>query len=353
MAGTVMHLRDILNPDRMAEDISYKYTFWQQKRDGKEAEWQELRNYLFATDTTTTTNSSLPWKNKTTMPKLAQIRDNLHANYMSALFPNDEWFIWEGHSRDAVTKEKKKAIESYMKNKVRIGGFQKIISRLLYDYIDYGNAIGDVEYVHEKHIDPVTAEEVDGYVGPRAVRISPLDIVFNPLAPTFEETPKITRTIMSMGELVEMAATRPEMNYSVEAIEYAMDVRRRLSSQNRSDIVKQDGFQMDGFDNILDYYESGHVELMEFEGTIGDENGRLLRNYIITIIDRTRVIRAEPNPSWTGTDGKVHVAWRMRPDNLYGMGPLDNLIKGLDAEQIDQQCRKCAISRRNRLNYSY
>lgn len=84
----------------------------------------ELRNYLFATDTTTTTNSKLPWKNKTTVPKLCQIRDNLHANYLSALFPNDDWMKWEGHTEDAAMLQKREAIEAYMKNKVRESNFR-------------------------------------------------------------------------------------------------------------------------------------------------------------------------------------------------------------------------------------
>lgn len=50
----------------------------------------ELQNFLFAVDTTTTTNQTLPWKNSTTLPKLTQLRDNLHSNYLSALFPNDK-----------------------------------------------------------------------------------------------------------------------------------------------------------------------------------------------------------------------------------------------------------------------
>lgn len=326
MVATVVELRDLIEPSMVAEDISYKYTYWGQKRDGKEREWMELRNYLFATDTTTTSNSQLPWKNKTTLPKLTQIRDNLHANYMSALFPNPEWLVWEGHSIDGVTKAKAQTIQDYMRNKVRISGFQKVISRLLYDYIDYGNAIADVEYVHEKHKDPITEEEVDGYIGPRAVRKSPFDIVFNPAAPSFEDSPKITRTILSMGELKEMAETRPEMKYSTAAIEHAEEVRRRIAVHSRSDNLKTDGYQMDGFDSIHDYYESGYVEVLEFQGTLHDEFGNLMRNRIITIIDRSHIVRNEPNPAWNGSDGMSHVAWRMRPDNLYGMGPLDNLV---------------------------
>jgi len=326
MAGTVIELRDLQDPERLAEDISNKYDLWSRKRINKETEWKELRNYLFATDTTTTTNQNLPWKNKTTLPKLAQIRDNLHANYMSALFPNDDWLKWEGGDPESVLKEKRMIIETYMKNKVRIGGFQKIIARLLYDYIDYGNAIVDVEYVHKKHKEPETENMIDGFIGPRAVRISPYDIVFNPTAVTFEDSPKITRHIKSMGELREDLEIRPELGYSADVIKHAEDVRRRLSSFSQSDTLKSDGFTVDGFDTVMDYYESGYVEILEFEGSIHDDAGNLQQNRLITVIDRSLVVRNEDNPSWNGSDGKSHVGWRMRPDNLYGMGPLDNLV---------------------------
>ncbi len=245
---------------------------------------------------------------------------------MSALFPNDDWLVWEGFDKDAVIKEKRTAIEAYMKNKVRISGFEKTISRLLYDYIDYGNAIVDVDYVHEKHKDPVSGQMVDGYVGPKAVRMSILDVVFNPVAPTFEESPKITRIVKTMGELEKDMLTRPELGYLPKAIEHAKEVRRRIATMSASDTLKDEGYNMDGFTSMREYYETGYVEILEFEGNIHDEQGELLMNRLITVIDRSLVVRNEANPSWNGSDGKSHVGWRMRPDNLYGMGPLDNLV---------------------------
>jgi len=93
------------------------------------------------------------------------------------------------------------------------------------------------------------------------------------------------------------------------------------------DINKAVGYSIDGFGSLQEYYQSGMVELLEFEGDVYDEiNDVLLENKIITIVDRTHVIRNIDNPSWLGTDSKVHVGWRDRPDNLYSMGPLDNLV---------------------------
>ena len=46
----------------MAEYIANQWHTHNSQRSEKIAQWRELRNYIFATDTTTTTNRSLPWK---------------------------------------------------------------------------------------------------------------------------------------------------------------------------------------------------------------------------------------------------------------------------------------------------
>ena len=140
MAGKVAQVQAVIDADSLAGELAGLYNRWYIQRSEKEEEWRELRNYLFATDTTTTSNSGLPWKNSTTLPKLTQIRDNLHANYLDALFPNDNWLRWEGYTLDDVTLEKRRTIEAYMRNKLRESGFREVISKVVYDYIDYGNA---------------------------------------------------------------------------------------------------------------------------------------------------------------------------------------------------------------------
>src|SRR4030042_6584276 len=119
MSGKVAQIRGLIDRDELARQLSSLYENWRIQRSEKEAEWRELRNYLFATDTTTTSNSTLGWRNSTTIPKLTQIRDNLHANYMDAAFPHDNWLKWEGYSQDDVTKKKRTVVEGYMKNKLR------------------------------------------------------------------------------------------------------------------------------------------------------------------------------------------------------------------------------------------
>ena len=326
MAGKVLVVEELFNRDFLAEQISYHYGNWRTQMQSKMDEWAELRNYLFATSTKDTTNSKLPWKNTTTTPKLTQIRDNLHANYMDALFPNEEWLKWEGASEEDDLKTKREAIEFYMLNKTRISNFRSVVSKLVYDYIDYGNVISDVEYINEKITDPTTGLTIQGFVGPRLVRISPLDLVFNPLAAEFEDSPKIARSIKTLGEIQADINKKPEMAYMQAAVDRSRHLRTAFSAFDKTDTLKNEAFIIDGFGSLQEYYQSEYVEILEFEGDISDESGNLLENQLITIIDRSIILRQITNPTWSGRSTKHHAGWRPRPDNLWAMGPLDNLV---------------------------
>lgn len=327
MAGKVAEITALLNGDNLAKQLCQLYDRWRNQRAQVEDEWLELRNYLFATDTSTTSNAALPWKNKTTVPKLTQIRDNLHANYQDALFPNDDWLRWEGYTEDAVILEKRKVIEAYMKNKLRESGFRETVSKCLLDYIDYGTVIGDVVWVNESHKDPITEEDVVTYIGPKLVRISPEDHIFNPTASEYRYSPKFTRYVKTIGELKKDVDNYPEFRYESTAYQKAIDIRRVLTNMRTEDINKAQALIADGFGSLSEYYQSGYVEILEFEGDIHDQDtGELLERRIITVIDRSLVLRNIENPSWFGKDHKEMVGWRDRPDNLYGMGPLANLV---------------------------
>ena len=259
MAGEVAEIEQAIGQENLARVMAGLYNQWWIQRSEKETEWRELRNYLFATDTTTTTNSTLPWKNKTTLPKLTQIRDNLHANYMDALFPNDNWMKWEGASREDSTIKKRQAIEAYMKTKLKESKFREEVSLLVYDYIDYGNAFGEVRYVNEEHVDPITEETITTYNGPKLKRISPFDIVFNPVASSFAKSPKFTRYVKSVGELKLDVEQRPDLQYKKSAFDKALDIRNSISMFRQEDVNKADAYIADGFGTLQEYYQSGMV----------------------------------------------------------------------------------------------
>lgn len=324
---SVAEINTALSRESLAERIAQMWSEANTSRQGWLSQQQELRNYVFATDTSTTTNQTLPWKNKTTTPKLTQIRDNLHANYLSALFPNDDWFIWEGNSEDDVTTEKRDAITAYMKNKLEQSGFYSTVSQLLYDYIDAGNVFHDAVFVAEKYEDEETGEMVPGYIGPKLVRIAPRDIVFNPLASEFKDSWNITRSVKELGSLLEEAEIYPELGYLADIMDKVKGLRYGGFGYDPADYDKVQGLQVDGFGTFSSYLQSGYVELLEFEGTIFDpKNQELHRREHVVVVDRCYVLKREKMKSWLGKTLKGHTGWRLRPDNVYAMGPLDNLV---------------------------
>ena len=133
----------------IAKFIANTWDRYNSQRHEQIERWKEQRNYVFATDTTTTSNKNLPWKNSTTLPKLCQIRDNLHSSSISALFPNDQWLKWEAYTLKDASKDKASTVEAYIGNKCREGGFKRVASQWLYDYIDYGNVFATVDFAAE------------------------------------------------------------------------------------------------------------------------------------------------------------------------------------------------------------
>jgi len=320
-------ISSVINPDVLATSIANMFTGWESMRNPWLQDKKEIRDYVFATSTASTTNSSLPWKNTVHIPKLCQIRDNLHANYMSALFPNDASIVWEGDDIAAEAKKKRTTITQYMRNKLRMGGFRTEVSKLVYDFIDYGNAFCMPQFVAEKTQDTITGETIPGFIGPKIVRISPLDIVFDNTASNFMEAPKIIRSIRSLASLASDIQDKPELGYLAEAFNRSHEVRKYLGSTSQGQTYKEDSMRIDGFSSLLDYFGSQYVEVLDFYGDIYDtETGELYKNYLISVIDRAYIARKQPNDSWLGAPQIFHAGWRLRPDNLYAMGPLDNLV---------------------------
>jgi len=330
LAGDVLNLKDILVEDQLGCRIATQWMEWNTLRQPWLTAKDELRRYVYATDTTQTSNSKLPWKNKTTVPKLCQIRDNLYANYMASMFPKRKWLVWEGDNEDSNVKSKREAIESYMAWTLDKPRFKKELSKCVLDYIDYGNAFATVEWVDETvKVSDVTGKVQVGYVGPAIRRVSPLDIVFNPIASSFEQSPKIIRSWVTLGEVKEilLRESAEDKTPYVELFNYIKGVRECVHGYSGEIGQLNDYYAVDGFSSFSHYLQSDYVELLTFYGDVYDyESNQFLKNHVITVVDRHKVIHKEPNPSYFGAPPIFHVGWRPRQDNLWAMGPLDNLV---------------------------
>jgi hypothetical protein len=328
LAGKVLILEDILEADILAKRIADRWLEWDMLRAVKMQDWAEVRRYVYATDTTATTNSQLPWKNKTTIPKLCQIRDNLQANYMITMFPQRKWLEWEANEKDSNSKAKRDAITNYMNWVISQPSFKHEVEKIVLDYIDYGNCFATVKWVDERAEQGLTTQA--GYVGPAVVRISPTDIVMNPVVENFGSSPKMIKSIISLGEVKDMLQqmSNDENRDEYEALwDYLKNIRSKATSFEGEWIQQDEQYRIEGFSSFRDYLRSDYAEILTFYGDLYDpETETFLKNHVITVVDRHKVIGKKPNPSFFGTPPIFHAAWRKRQDNLWGMGPLDNLV---------------------------
>lgn len=331
MAGKTLDIDDVITRDQLGTKIAETWLSWNMARADWVEQKKELRRYIYATDTTTTTNASLPWSNKTTIPKLTQIRDNLFANYMATMFPKRKWLKWEGADKADETRQKTKVIKDYMTWVTSQRSFKEEVRKLILDYIDYGNAFGTVEWVDETTVDENGAVKV-GYVGPRIVRIHPFDMLMNPTSPSFSDTPKMVRVITNMGEAQEIlerfTVDQSDKEVAQGVFQYCKDLRTGARDWGSTDLHQKDEFfSVDGFQSFRHYLMSDYVELIFFYGDIYDrEKDEFLKNHQIVVIDRHKVLYSKKHSYPLAEIPIYHAPWRVRQDNLWAMGPLDNLV---------------------------
>jgi hypothetical protein len=338
----------VTTPDPRDDIAKIIYQKWHSLNDDRR-DWLsrglEARKYVTASDTNATEVGSLPWKNKTTIPKLTQIVDGLEAYYMAALMPADDWFVWEG--RDALSQVKANMIEEYMRTKIRMSGFRNELKKIVRDWVIYGTCFAGVTWVRETTKDVFTGKDIANYVGPKIYRISPVDAAIDPRCSTFDDTPFFERSLVSMGDIIRHNSEVVGPKYD-EAVVNTIVENRTKGPINQSfvDFYKEAGIQIDGFSTVDSYLDSGLVELVTFWGDIYIEGtGELLRNRVVTIADGAWVLRNEENPAWNGKKPIGMAVWRILPDNLYGQSPIDNLVgmqyrcdhlENLKADTFDQ-----------------
>lgn len=320
-----------VEPASIAREITRMYDRWKNDRQIWETQVKELRDYLYAIDIDTTSHVTNPFQNRTSIPKLAQIYQNLVANYYEHMFSSKDWISWEAHNHESSIEGKRRAVESYIKTKARMKNLPNTFEQLLRDWIIYGNCFSELTYVNESKTDEETGETIPGYVGPVLQRISPHDIVFNVNATSWANTPKIIRSVYSIGDLRKNVKERPDLGWTQEVIDDIESVRNLVRNNSKyisnSELDKTQGVVADGFSNIMEYYNTDLVEVLVFYGDLYiGETGEFKQNHKITIVDRRIIIEDKPSESWSGSHYLYHDGWNHRPDNLYGMGPLDNLV---------------------------
>lgn len=300
-------------PNSIATHVSQLYDSYQSYRVVNRDKWQELESYLYATDTTSLKGGAAH-DHTTHIPVLASLKEELEAIMYATVLPHEDFLSWVPYTMDAAAKQVRTKVKAYIDNRHSLNGFDKVFRKLIQDLVVYGNCFCQVTYVDER-VNGV------GYVGPKPLRISPYDIVFDPTRTDFNTTPKIVRAVMTMGEFLKWSKNVPEVDQSV--IEQMKVRRTTVTALSRTEINKANQFTPDGFTDAQAYYKSGVVEVLFYYGDVYDEELQDVRaNRCAIVVDRVSLLTEYDEPYPNIFKG----SWAEKPDSLWSQGPLDKVV---------------------------
>lgn len=301
-------------PSKIATNISMKYDQFQSYRTVNRGMWQETESYLYATDTTSLEGGSAH-DHTTHIPVVSMIKEELEAIMYAAVLPHEEFLGWRPYDAQSATKQTRQKVLAYLRNRHVLNGFEKTLRKLIQDLVMYGNCFTKVCYVDER-------KNGIGYVGPKPVRISPYDIVFDPTCADFSKTPKVLRQMMTVGELITLANTIPQ-GVDKSVVQRALDRRATFTSLSKTELNKSNQYVPDGFTNMEAYYASTYVEVLWFYGDVFDEDLKEVRpNRCAIVVDRVDLLA-----EFEEIDPRIYKgSWSEKPDNLWSQGPLDKIV---------------------------
>lgn len=309
------------NKASLAGGIAHYWDSWNSQRESAMQLWAEVDAYLHATDTSMLEGGE-NFDHKTHLPILSELHEDLIAIVYSTMFPHADWMGWKGFEINAITKQLRQKVLSYIKQCHDLNGFHVQMRKVIDDLVRYGNCFVKAHYEDRS----VVSDKgyTSGYSGPVIQRISPYDIVFNPTATDFCKSPKIVRTVVSLGELHEFVEGISDEDRVLDQEEAEMLLKRRTGSvTDRVERHKEKQYIPSGFGSIEEYYASGYVELLWFYGDVFDDTEmELHKKRCIVVADGDTVLldKEELHPAiFKG-------GWTNRPDNLWSQGPLDKVV---------------------------
>ena len=316
-----------LDTDSEAVAIANKWQTWLDSKQTWEQRYQETLQYLYATSTDeiySQASTKAEYASNTHIPKLTQIYDLLCTYYGEALFSLQDYVEWDAESSDTLALTKRKKIKDFVKYMLDRGGFREKTLTLLQDYVAAGNSFVMPEWHQEFKLDGKGGSTLV-WEGAVARRIDPLDIVFDPTCKDFAHSPKIIRSVVSLGDLKLMADHNEGMK---KAFDRMMENRKKVSAAvTNGDTIKGDSLSIAGFGNLSSYLMSDTCEVLEFYGDLYDiETDTLKSKKKITIVDRCLVVSEEDMLPINNYNYIFKSGWRDRPNCLWSMSALENLL---------------------------
>ncbi len=310
-------LGGFVTPAEKAEFVTRLWTEWDAARDPAISKWREIEAYRYATDTNSLPNAKGAFTHSTHMPVAAAIAQDLEAILLQVVMPHEDWFTFEPMDSQAARKDQRKTIVSYLKNRHALNGYTDEVAKLRSDLVTYGNCFSQVFHANESR------GEQSGYVGPKVRRVSPYDIAFDPTAVDFSCTPKVIREIITLGELKRRGDAGI---LDSETVNKLLHGRGNFANSDAGE-DKNEQYVPLGFGTYQQYIQSGFIELLWFYGDVYDqENIELHESQIVVVADSEEVLLEDTIKTSTGKPHIFQSVWQKLPDNLWGQGPLENII---------------------------
>jgi hypothetical protein len=316
-----------IDKDSDAVAIAEKWQAWEASKAAWNKRYQETLQYLYATSTDeiySQAGTRAEYASNTHIPKLTQIYDLLCTYYGEALFSLSDYITWEGEAKDTLALTKRKHIKDFVKGMLNKGGFREKTLKLLQDYVAAGNPFVMPEWHQEFKTDSAKNKTLV-WEGAVARIINPLDIVFDPTCKDFAHSPKIIRSVVSLGDLKLMAQKDPIMQ---KAFDRMIKNRQKVQAAvMQGDSIKGDMISIAGFGTMSSYMCSDSCELLEFYGDLYDITTDTLKSKKkIVIMDRSVVLSEEDMLPINNYNYIFKGGWRDRPDCLWSMSALENLL---------------------------
>ena len=313
----------------LIDKLTYMFTSWQSARAGWEAECDEVDLFLDATDTRTTTNNKLPFKNSTTINKLSQLHMNMTTAYMEHLIPNRDWVDFVGADVNSISAEKREAVRAYVRGKAEASNLEGVLERLTDDFVSKGITIA-----HTRHIKKMstTVENmlINNYTGTVTERIDPRDFYYDVTAKTLRSAAKCIRQLHTVGGLLKeiRESTNPVM--TEEQFQQLMADRKTIRESIGDGYTgrqKWNRLSKQGFGDMMAYINEGIIEVLTFYGDFYNEDtGELWLDHEITLIDRKMIGRKQPLSTWNNSQNLHISVWEFRKGCLAPMSPLARVV---------------------------
>lgn len=316
-SGTLLTVSDV---DEVAVRITELWERYNTERRTALTLNEEARRFIYATDIDSTSAQELQHKNRTHQPKLTQIADTLKSQYYEASLSMPEFFRFPPPLK--TSQAVATAMEKWMRVKMDQKKFRETVGReLISNFVDYGNCFVTVDYVIERD-----NQGRIKYKGPIWKSISPKDIVFNPRM-SFTKSPKVQKASFHVADIADFPDLHPDAGFNKRTIAKAIDSRHPEGIEDWIDVIKNRGINMDGYGGFDQYFKQDMAEILIYRGDVfNPSTGKTQRNRVVYVMDKVHVIRNEPSQAPSGYDGIHHAGWRIRPDNTWAQGPLDNLV---------------------------